>query len=286
MDNNTSANNLKIYELDLSVADTFYVFMAGKPVPVNKEHISERLSISYDGSGTLCFKQYADTPEGFFDLEELFYKCNGSLLKAVPAKEVTFASEFRLFRPGHDTISRSLSRRKDGSFSFAFPYCSVNQFGVAETTDNLWSGRFTLLRSDSQTHSVWANYSSDLNVFEDEREAAFYSDAFDTGSFASCLSIGAKAEGEIRNAIRHLKEVLANNGVRMVLDEADDNTIKFISKANVPGWNETDESGAEADEWFRIPKCMYMNFGFGSVNVKYVGYDEFLVKENNKENNQ
>lgn len=38
MDNNTSTNKQKIYELDRSVADTFYVFVDGKPVSVNKEN--------------------------------------------------------------------------------------------------------------------------------------------------------------------------------------------------------------------------------------------------------
>lgn len=278
-------NNLKIFALDLSVADTFYVFKGNSPVPVKREDVRERLKICRRVDGTPYVDQFVDTPVGTFDACDFFYRERGSLLKAAPFRDVTFRSKFRVSYPGRDPVVRNLTRRPDGSMATSFTYCSVNRFGIARVCDDLWTEEVFTRCSGDDVPAVWECCNPTCrNVFNDEREASFHCNAFGERTFASYLSIGSKAEREIRDAVKALKDALDRNGVRMVLDEADLNAVKFIANVNVPGLKVSQTEGREDETWFDIPRNMYRDFGMGSLDIRYVGFGEYLVKEQPTDN--
>lgn len=280
----TDRANINIMVLDHSVADAFYVFVAGKPQAVNIDDIRERLVLRRGKDGTISAEQFADTPLGRFDLEEFFYGRHGSLLANVPLVVKTHSSVFRILQNDLDPVERHLSFKvSDGTAVMHHQYFTVDAFGVIRSSDAVWTDEVFTRATRDKEETLWECYGPERfgYVYDSEKMAAFHSDAFGNGSLADRLTIPERAANEIRKAVRVLNSALVRNGVRMVFCEADD--VRFISAANIPGWERLDGEAPNTGEYFEIPEHLYRDLGMPHIDVKYVGHDEFLVKKQ-KEN--
>jgi len=255
---------------------TVYAYEGGELREIPRVKVKERLRFERRSDGTLVAEQTLDTPVGILDYEELLVRtANDQLLKPAPCvTETNVSLAVRTAYGG--TVLRSIVNGDRPHLDC--DYWTVDSFGVIRSSVDVWTGE-TFVR-DFGIIAFVCDSPNRLRVYEDEREAAFHNNSFGDKTMADRLAFDSFAEGEIRHAVRKLREVLERHDARIVYDQ-DNADLLFAKKTPPDGWDvRSDCRGSEfKSHWFEIPAYSYRDFGLGDCNYFHVDFPEFIVKK-------
>lgn len=255
---------------------TLYAYEGGELRELPRDNISERLRLERQTDGTLVAEQTLDTPIGILDYGEVFCRtANDQLLKPVDFVPEKFVL-LELLVSESERIRRSLTNDENPRMNDA--YWTVDPFGVIRSSVDAWTGETFVRECGSGTY-VCKNPSK-LRVYDSEREAAFYNNAFGGQTMKDRFAFDSVAEGELRNAVHKLREVMERHDARIIYDQ--DTADLLFAKATPPdGWNVfSDCRGSEFEHnWFEIPASIYRDFGLGDCNYFHLDLPEYLVKK-------
>ena len=251
---------------------TLYAYEGGELREIPRVKIAERLRLERLSDGTLVAEQTLDTPVGILDYEELLVKtADGQLLK--PADCVTEKAVPLVLRIAeNECVRRSLVNGRMNE-----EYWTVDPFGVIRSSFDAWTGETFVREYGSGVYEC--DSPRRLRAYDTEREAAFHNNAFGDKSMAERLAFDSFAEGEIRNAVRKLREVLERHDARIVYDQ-DTADLLFARKTPPDGWDVfSDCRGSEFNrQWFEVPLSSYRDFGLGDCSYFHAELPEYLVR--------
>ena len=269
---------MKIYKLRKPEQGTFYVIIDGRPQPVNPDHCTERLEFRRREDGSYLLEQSVDTPFGVVSFPELYLKVHGSILKRAPLDDCTEGLHLRIKRPDGGSVACTLS--VEGGKPRLSSYWKVDAFGCVDRDTEVWHDE--IFQRNPAYFNTWESRESDRwsRVYETVREASYYNDAFGGTTWHDMLKLSPEAAGDIRAAIRGLREALERHKVRMVYDQ-DECEVKFIGDPKLDGWSErTDcDEPSETESYVEIPDSEFRSLGFPATNWKNDSTYTFIVKD-------